>query len=36
MVTNTQTNPTAVQGCLDDLGTPLHDVTFVIVDLETA
>ena len=25
----------AVQGTLDDLGTPLHDVTFVVVDLET-
>jgi DNA polymerase-3 subunit epsilon len=26
---------TAVQGTLDDLGTPLTDVTFVVVDLET-
>src|SRR3954447_100078 len=26
---------TAVQGTLDDLGTPLADVTFVVVDLET-
>lgn len=25
----------AVQGTLDDLGTPLHAVTFVVVDLET-
>ena len=25
----------AVQGTLDDLGTPLRDVTFVVVDLET-
>lgn len=25
----------AVQGTLDDLGTPLHEVTFVVVDLET-
>ncbi|MFD0851720.1 exonuclease domain-containing protein, partial [Actinomadura adrarensis] len=25
----------AVQGTLDDLGTPLVDVTFVVVDLET-
>ncbi len=25
----------AVQGTLDDLGTPLHDTTFVVVDLET-
>ncbi|HET8614048.1 MAG TPA: DEDD exonuclease domain-containing protein [Actinomycetales bacterium] len=24
-----------VQGTLDELGTPLHDVTFVVVDLET-
>ena len=24
-----------VQGTLDDLGTPLHEVTFVVVDLET-
>ena len=24
-----------VQGTLDDLGTPLSDVTFVVVDLET-
>ena len=27
--------PTAVQSTLDDLGTPLRDVTFVVVDLET-
>ena len=25
----------AVQGTLDDLGTPLREVTFVVVDLET-
>ncbi len=25
----------AIQGTLDDLGTPLHEVTFVVVDLET-
>jgi DNA polymerase-3 subunit epsilon len=25
----------AVQGTFDELGTPLHDVTFVVVDLET-
>jgi DNA polymerase III subunit epsilon len=25
----------AVQGTLDELGTPLHDVTFVVFDLET-
>lgn len=25
----------AIQGTLDDLGTPLHQVTFVVVDLET-
>jgi len=25
----------AVQGTLDELGTPLHEVTFVVVDLET-
>ena len=25
----------AVQGTLDDLGTPLSEVTFVVVDLET-
>lgn len=24
-----------IQGTLDELGTPLHDVTFVVVDLET-
>jgi DNA polymerase-3 subunit epsilon len=28
-------NGPAVQGTLDDLGTPLADVTFVVVDLET-
>ena len=27
--------PVAVQSTLDDLGTPLRDVTFVVVDLET-
>jgi DNA polymerase-3 subunit epsilon len=27
--------PVLVQGTLDELGTPLHDVTFVVVDLET-
>ena len=27
--------PIAVQSTLDDLGTPLRDVTFVVVDLET-
>ncbi len=27
--------PAPVQGTLDDLGTPLSDVTFVVVDLET-
>ena len=27
--------PAALQGRLDDLGTPLHDITFVVVDLET-
>ncbi|POM24149.1 UvrABC system protein C [Actinomadura rubteroloni] len=27
--------PSGVQGTLDDLGTPLADVTFVVVDLET-
>ena len=26
---------TPVQPSLDDLGTPLHEVTFVVVDLET-
>ncbi|MCW2938234.1 MAG: polymerase epsilon subunit [Actinomycetia bacterium] len=26
---------TAIQGTLDELGTPLRDVTFVVVDLET-
>ncbi|MCA0291931.1 MAG: DEDD exonuclease domain-containing protein [Actinobacteria bacterium] len=25
----------AIQGTLDDLGTPLHEITFVVVDLET-
>ena len=25
----------AVQASFDELGTPLHDVTFVVVDLET-
>ncbi len=28
-------HPTAVQGTLDDLGTPLREVDFVVVDLET-
>src|SRR3954469_23832324 len=27
--------PAAVQRSFDDLGTPLHQVTFVVVDLET-
>ncbi|GAA1746812.1 DEDD exonuclease domain-containing protein [Nostocoides vanveenii] len=27
--------PRAIQGTLDDLGTPLNEVTFVVVDLET-
>src|SRR5690606_21451443 len=27
--------PAGVQGTLDDLGTPLSEVTFVVVDLET-
>lgn len=27
--------PTGVQGSLEDLGTPLHDITFVVFDLET-
>jgi DNA polymerase-3 subunit epsilon len=27
--------PRPVQGTFDELGTPLHDVTFVVVDLET-
>ncbi len=25
----------ALQGSFDDLGTPLHQVTFVVVDVET-
>ena len=29
------THPVAVQGTFDELGTPLRDVTFVVVDLET-
>ena len=29
------TRPVAVQATLDDLGTPLSDVTFVVLDLET-
>jgi DNA polymerase-3 subunit epsilon len=29
------TQPVAVQGTFDELGTPLRDVTFVVVDLET-
>ncbi|MBD2758644.1 DEDD exonuclease domain-containing protein [Yimella sp. cx-573] len=28
-------SPVAVQGTLDDLGTPLSEVTFVVLDLET-
>ncbi|HTF60374.1 MAG TPA: exonuclease domain-containing protein, partial [Actinomycetes bacterium] len=27
--------PVAIQGRLDDLGTPLVDVEFVVLDLET-
>jgi DNA polymerase-3 subunit epsilon len=27
--------PVAVQATFDELGTPLHEVTFVVVDLET-
>jgi DNA polymerase-3 subunit epsilon len=27
--------PTPVQTTIDELGTPLHDITFVVVDLET-
>ncbi len=30
-----QVKPVAVQGTLDDLGTPLAEVTFVVLDLET-
>lgn len=29
------TGSTAVQPTLDEVGTPLHEVTFVVVDLET-
>lgn len=36
MSTRGSTSPQAVQGCLEELGTPLQDVTFVVVDLETA
>ncbi len=30
-----QRNPRAIQPTLEDIGTPLHEVTFVVVDLET-
>ena len=33
--TGTGGPPSAVQGTFDDLGTPLRDVVFVVVDLET-
>ena len=32
---HTQRAPRAVQPTLEDIGTPLHEVTFVVVDLET-
>src|SRR3954453_12390373 len=28
-------SPVAIQASFDELGTPLHEVTFVVVDLET-
>lgn len=34
-VRDMHTTPVAVQGTLDDLGTPLSEVTFVVLDLET-
>ncbi|GAA1790853.1 MAG: DEDD exonuclease domain-containing protein [Actinobacteria bacterium] len=34
-ITATSARPRAIQGTLDDLGTPLHEVTFVVLDLET-
>ena len=35
-ITATSARPRAIQGTLDDLGTPLHEVTFVVLDLETS